>query len=93
MAIFRAMQLAFFALLLGCWSLSFYPNAPQRVMLCFPLWFIGYLAVGVWLNRFQCPRCGKFYYWRLEWKSYMGCCRHCGLRQDIEPPSDSESSN
>ena len=95
MVIFKATQWAFFALLLIALlvNCSIYPNLSHRFMLCFPLWFLGYMAAGVWLNRFRCPRCRKLYYWRLELKEYMTRCRHCGLPEDTTPSLDSECSN
>jgi hypothetical protein len=54
-------------------------------------WFIAYMAAGVWLNRFRCPRCGKLYYWRRELKGATERqkrwrdCHYCGLHQDQIP--------
>ncbi|WP_157572797.1 hypothetical protein [Nevskia soli] len=60
-------------------------------LLPLPIWFLGYLAVGIWLNRFRCPRCGQLYYWNLRRQGYMERlnkwreCHHCGLQQDGLP--------
>lgn len=52
-------------------------------------WFVGQIAAGVWLNRFRCPRCGKLFYWKWDWKiegrREWRCCRHCGLSHDSAP--------
>jgi hypothetical protein len=59
----------------------------SHYMLLFPAWLVVYMAAGVWLNRFRCPRCGKFYYWTLLWRAPKNRrdCRHCGLAQDTLP--------
>jgi len=57
-------------------------------LLTVPIWFFGYVAVGIWLNRFRCPRCGELYYWNLKRRGYMERlknwrgCHHCDLQQD-----------
>jgi hypothetical protein len=40
-------------------------------LFAFLAWILGYVIAGIWLNRFRCPRCGKLYYWRLEWKGAL----------------------
>lgn len=60
----------------------------------FFFWSSTYLGVGIWLNRFRCPRCGGRYYWKFNWppdwkgrtspKDWRDC-RHCGLHQDEGP--------
>jgi hypothetical protein len=89
MIIFKCVQIAFFpAVLLAAILPRRYASSFLAV---FVVWFLLYLATGVWLNRFRCPRCGKLYYWRLERKGYMDRqrqwrdCRYCGLHQDAEP--------
>jgi hypothetical protein len=65
------------------------------IVAVFLLWLGAYAAVGVWLNRFRCPRCGGWYYWKWtwppSWKDHQEQarrwqdCRHCGLHQDEVP--------
>jgi hypothetical protein len=61
----------------------------KTVVLAFATWFVGQVAAGVWLNRFRCPRCGKFFYWKWSWKiekkKAWRRCRHCDLNQDSAP--------
>lgn len=62
----------------------------RTVILAFVLWFVAQVAAGVWLNRFRCPRCGDFFYWKKwSWKiektKNKRQCRHCGLIQDSAP--------
>jgi hypothetical protein len=91
MVIFKAVQISFFPMLLVCWYLSSIRPEWRRLPIAFPAWFIGYMAAGVWLNRFRCPRCGKFYYWRVQLKGSMERqkrwreCHWCGLQQDQCP--------
>jgi hypothetical protein len=88
MLIFKTTLIAFFPILFGA---AFLNLQRQGVLVVFPVWFIAYIVAGVWLNRFQCPRCGKLYYWRREWKGsierqkHWRDCHHCGLPQDAEP--------
>lgn len=64
-------------------------------------WFLAFFSAGVWLKRFRCPRCGKLFYWRLQFKGYMQreskskwrCCRYCGLTQDQYPSGESQIFN
>jgi hypothetical protein len=91
MLVFKTTQIAGIAIILGvAYLLSIYPGT-RYLLLPLPAWFIAYIAAGVWLNRFRCPRCRKLYYWRLELKGYMRRlekwrdCRHCGLAQDAVP--------
>jgi predicted RNA-binding Zn-ribbon protein involved in translation (DUF1610 family) len=62
-----------------------------QVLLRIGLALIPYVAVGIWVDRFRCPRCGKLYYWSIERKKYVQKlrtwrdCRHCGLQQDALP--------
>lgn len=64
---------------------------PPEGLLVIPAWLVADLAAGIWLNRFRCPRCGKFFYWRLEWQGYLERqknsrdCRWCGLHQGAIP--------
>jgi predicted Zn-dependent protease len=91
--VFRVVQLSLFALVLALWVVTRkHPYvAPRPVLFGFAVWFISYMAAGVWLNRFRCPRCGKLYYWRWELKGYTerqkrsSDCRYCGLHQDEMP--------
>ncbi len=66
-----------------------YRYVPDGYIWVFPAWFVGNMVVGVWLNRFRCPRCGNFFYWNWTWKVERAknwrACRHCGLLQDSEP--------
>jgi hypothetical protein len=91
--VFRIIQLSLFALVLALWVVTRKRPyvAPRPVLFGFAVWFISYMAAGVWLNRFRCPRCGKLYYWRWELKGYTdrqkrwSDCRYCGLHQDEMP--------
>jgi predicted RNA-binding Zn-ribbon protein involved in translation (DUF1610 family) len=91
MCVFKAVQISFFPMILIIWYLfSIHPES-RRLILAFPAWFIGYMAAGIWLNRFRCPRCGQLYYWRVKLKGSMERqerwrdCHHCGLQQDQCP--------
>jgi hypothetical protein len=67
----------------------------------FLFWLGLYVGVGVWLNRFRCPRCGGRYYWKFNWppdwkgraapKDWRDC-RHCGLHQDELPPAEARTN-
>ena len=91
MLVFKTIQIAFIPLLLVLALMSKYERAPSNAMVAIPVWFIGYMATGVWLNRFRCPRCGKLYYWRVQLKGAMERqkkwrdCHWCGLPQDALP--------
>jgi hypothetical protein len=96
MVVFKTIQILFFPMIVGAAFISLeYPSAYQKSMpqalLAFPAWFVVYIAAGLWLNQFRCPRCGKLYYWRLEWKGSLERqrkwrdCHHCGLPQDAVP--------
>ena len=93
MVVFKTVQISFFPMILLLWYLSSIRPESDRVrrVLAVPTWFIAYVAAGVWLNRFRCPRCGKLYYWRVQLKGYMQRqtrsrdCRYCGLQQDQCP--------
>jgi hypothetical protein len=94
MRVFKTTQIAGLPIMFGAVYLaSIDPNVSHlpRPLLALPVWFIAYIAVGIWLNRFRCPRCGKLYYWRVELKGYIERqtkwrdCRHCGLPQDTGP--------
>jgi fatty-acid desaturase len=89
---FKATQLAFFPILLvAAYVCSKRPSASDEFVFTIAIWFIGYIVVGVWLNRFRCPRCGNLYYWRVQLKGAMGrqkewrSCHYCGLPQDAAP--------
>ena len=91
MVVFKTVQISFFPMLLLLWYLSSVHPDWQKLILAFPVWFLGYIGAGVWLNRFRCPRCGKLFYWRAQLKGYMQRqtkwrdCRYCGLQQDQYP--------
>ena len=90
MLVFKAMQIAFFPLLVVLTICVEYADVPSS-MIAIPVWFAGYIATGVWLNRFRCPRCGKLYYWRVQLKGAAERqkkwrnCHWCGLPQDALP--------
>ena len=89
MALFRASQfalLAYFAATLLFAVATRRQNPPWVLLIMLPL-LVGYVAAGVWLNRFRCPRCGKLYYWSGSFKHPKDWrdCRHCGLKQDAQP--------
>lgn len=97
MIVFKTVQISLFPMILVLWFLSsLHPNW-GRVILAFPAWLVAYLAAGVWLNLFRCPRCGKLYYWRVHLKGYMQRqtrwrdCRYCGLQQDQCPSAIANS--
>jgi len=88
MVVFKTVQLSFLPMILVLWYLfSIHPEW-HRLLLALPAWFTAYMAAGVWLNRFHCPRCGRLYYWRAQLKGSMPRqkrwrdCRYCGLQQD-----------
>jgi len=96
--VFKATQIAGVPILLGAAYLSdgmtlraSHSLFAIPIFQAMPIWLVGYVAAGVWLNRFRCPRCGKLYYWRLQLSGYMKrqmnwrSCRHCGLTQDGTP--------
>jgi hypothetical protein len=90
---FKATQLAFFPILLVvAYMTSRRPHPPDSFFLfLLAAWFVGYIIVGIWLNRFRCPRCGNLYYWRVQLKGAMERqrkwrnCHYCGLPQDASP--------
>ena len=91
---FRATQLAFFPILLVAVYVSSRCPRPitDKVFLSgFAVWFVAYIIVDFWLNRFRCPRCGNLYYWRVQLKGASERqrkwrnCHHCGLSQDASP--------
>lgn len=97
MAVFRVVEYSGLPIIpLSAYLSNMYRSAVP--MLLVPAWYLGFIVAGVWLNRFRCPRCGKFYYWRLERMPFAERlkvhaeqqkrwrdCRHCGLQQDVEP--------
>lgn len=91
--VFKAVQFSLFGLMLLLFVLTRKnPYLPSRMVLSvFAAWFIAYIAAGVWLNRFRCPRCGKLYYWRVQLKGSTQRqkrwrdCHYCGLQQDQCP--------
>jgi Cytochrome oxidase complex assembly protein 1 len=97
--VLRLVQFSSCALILTGWAVS--PKHPyvsgRVVLLVFAAWLTAYIAAGVWLNRFRCPRCGKLYYWRLglkgsaERQKRWRDCHWCGLQQD-QCPTDGPSS-
>lgn len=103
MAVFRTVQLSGLPVIfVAAYLFNIYRSKVYLVVT--PAWFLGFVAVGVWLNRFRCPRCGKLYYWRLERKPFAERlkahaeeqkrwrdCRHCGLQQDAEPMREAMS--
>jgi hypothetical protein len=96
MVVFRTVQFLLFPIVLGAEFLSSKnpcvgEDSMPPVLFAFLAWILGYVIAGIWLNRFRCPRCGKLYYWRLEWKGALErqknwrACHHCGLQQDALP--------
>jgi hypothetical protein len=96
MVVFKTIQISFIAIVFAAAILApKYQRADHvfdhRFLSAVGAWIVAYLVAGVWLNRFRCPRCGKFYYWRLEWKGAVERaknwrnCHHCGLQQDTVP--------
>lgn len=91
--VFKTVQFSLFALVFVLFVVARkHPYVSSRVvLLVFAAWFISYIAAGVWLNRFRCPRCGKLYYWRWELKGSAERqrrwrdCHYCGLQQDQDP--------
>lgn len=91
--VFKATQLSFFLVLFLLFLISRnHPRVPfGAAIFPFAAWFAVYIAAGIWLNRFRCPRCGKLYYWRTEWKGSVERqkrwrdCHYCGLHQDEIP--------
>ena len=94
MRVFKTIQIAFFPIIAGLADAALlFPSRalPRQALLVLLAWLIAYLAAGVWLNRFRCPRCGNLYYWRwqlkgaLERQARWRDCHYCGLSQDAEP--------
>lgn len=91
MIVFKTAQISFFPLILVLWFVSSRHPDWGRVILAVPAWFVAYMAAGVWLNLFRCPRCGRLYYWRVQLKGYTQRqarsrdCHYCGLQQDQCP--------
>jgi hypothetical protein len=96
MVLFKTIQFLFLPMILAAAVISSklpgtYRKSMPQAFIALPIWFVAYVAAGVWLNRFRCPRCGKFYYWRLEWKGSVERqknwrnCHHCNLQQDARP--------
>jgi len=87
MVVFKTLQFSFFPMLLALWYLSSIHPQWHQQLYAFPCWFIGFLAAGVWLNRFRCPRCRNLYYWRVQVKGSTERqkrwrdCHYCGLHQ------------
>jgi hypothetical protein len=91
MIVFKTVQISFLPTILVLWFLSSLHPDWGKVILAVPTWLIAYVAAGVWLNRFRCPRCGKLYYWRVQLKGSVPRqtrwrdCHYCGLQQDECP--------
>ena len=91
MIVFKTVQISFLPMILLLWYLSSFRPPRSTAILAVPAWFIAYVAAGIWLNGFRCPRCGKLYYWRVQLKGYMQRqtrrrdCHYCGLQQDQYP--------
>jgi hypothetical protein len=91
--VFKTVQFSLFALMFILFIVTRkHPYVSSRVvLLVFAAWFISYIAAGVRLNRFRCPRCGKLYYWRWDLKGSVERqrrwrdCHYCGLQQDQNP--------
>jgi len=89
MFVFKTIQISFCPLVVVLAVISFC-GAPAS-MVSIPIWFVGYMTAGVWLNRFRCPRCGKLYYWRIQLKGAVERqkrwrdCHWCALPQDALP--------
>jgi hypothetical protein len=91
--VFKTVQFSLFALMFILFIVTRRrPYVSFRVvLLVFAAWFISYIAAGVWLNRFRCPRCRKLYYWRWDLKGSVERqrrwrdCHYCGLPQDQNP--------
>src|ERR1700693_5691390 len=92
MIVFKTIQISSIPVWIGIFYLSStHPSASSHLLLGMPIWFVAYMVTGVWLNRFRCPRCGKFYFWIWQWKGATERqkkwrdCHHCGLTQDAKP--------
>lgn len=70
------LPLAYFGVHITFWYLAVYP-----------IWFVGNIAAGVYVNRFRCPRCRGFFYWswKLRRRASRRSCRQCGLAQGEMP--------
>jgi hypothetical protein len=86
--IYWAESYSLFFILIALALPRWFPDSSKYTLLL-PAWFVGYIAAGVWLNRFRYPRCGNLFYWKWTWKIERAkdwrACRHCGLKQDSEP--------
>jgi hypothetical protein len=91
--VFKAVQFSLFGLVLILLvaSRKYHYMSYRMVFSIFAAWFVSYMAAGVWLNRFRCPRCRKLYYWRWDLKGATERqkrwrdCHYCGLHQDQIP--------
>lgn len=89
MAAFKAMQFALLPMFLAAMYME--SHKVHNSVLLVAIWFAAYILLGIWLNRFRCPRCGNLYYFRLHLKGYMERqkrwrnCRYCDLSQDAFP--------
>jgi hypothetical protein len=99
LVLFRTMQIALIPMMIGLIYLYGSRRATllnASVVVLIPLCLYG--IVGVWLNRFRCPRCGGLYYWNPRRRGYLQRqrawrdCRHCGLKQDTLYISNESSS-
>jgi hypothetical protein len=87
LVVFRIVQIMGIPVIIGAAYQS--SQWGRSALIAVPVWFFGYFLVGIWLNRFRCPRCAKLFFWRFPPKKVTQStwreCRHCGLRQDAEP--------
>ncbi len=87
LVVFRTVQIMGIPVIIG----AAYESSKwgRSALIAVPVWFFVYVLVGIWLNRFRCPRCAKLFFWRFPpetvTQSTWRECRHCGLRQDTEP--------
>jgi YD repeat-containing protein len=91
MLVFRTVQFSFVVVIGFAYLSWIHFNTLIGPLFILLTWHVIYIASAVWLNSFRCPRCGEFYYWRLQWKDSLErqnnwrSCRHCGLAQDAGP--------
>ena len=87
LVVFRVVQIMGIPVIIGAAYLS--SKWGRSALIAVPAWFLVYFLVGIWLNRFRCPRCDKLFFWRFPPKAVTQStwrdCRHCGLHQGAEP--------
>jgi len=87
LVVFRIVQIMGIPVIVGAAYES--SQLGRSALIAVPVWLSLYFLVGIWLNRFRCPRCTKLFFWRFPPKTITQStwreCRHCGLHQNAAP--------